>query len=239
MPVDRSCFGNARRFAGFQRGRNLVPIGRSLASGPAAIARTHAPTEAARLSRGYCCEWLQRIRADRRYLVNELEVVTENELEAVAAPALQAGEQRCCVVADASRVDTARALACAVGGSQADMGVTLSLLLSRKAIKVYLDSFAAHGSSFVLLTLSRSGWQHAIALKLDRSAAEGYANWGYSSALFDPNVGQGMYRNHEDLAGDLLRLIQSYGMTVCVRAHVVSYQALPVRESCLARVAVR
>ncbi len=239
MPVNRSCFGNARRFAGFQRARNLVPKGSSVAMGPDADARASAPTEAARISRGYCCEWLQRIKADRRYLVNELQVRAEKEPAAVAAPLMQAGEQRRSVLADAPCADVAGALDRAVGGSQADMGMTLSLLLSRKAIKAYLDSFAAQGSSFVLLTLSRCGWQHAIAVKLDRSAAGGYANWGYPGALFDPNIGQGMYRNHEDLASDLLRLIQSYGMTVCVRAHVVSYQALPARESCLARVAAR
>jgi hypothetical protein len=33
-----------------------------------------------------------------------------------------------------------------------------------------------------------------------------------------------MYSNHDDLAGDLLTIIQAYGMLSSIRAHVVARQ---------------
>ncbi|NJO13492.1 MAG: hypothetical protein HC872_08530 [Gammaproteobacteria bacterium] len=75
-----------------------------------------------------------------------------------------------------------------------------------------------------MLSLNRSGWSHAIAIKLNQPAALRGGAAGYTCAIFDPNVGQGVYSNHDDLAGDLLTLIQAYGMLSCIRAHVVAAQ---------------
>jgi hypothetical protein len=212
MPVGRSCFSGARRFAGFEQGRNLSPDGDAVDVCSQRAAPLRGRPDLAEMCWSYCCLWVQKVRADNGFLTHDLQ-----------ASALRAG-MRARMSARQPSSDAARALVLSLGGSQTDMGVTLALLLTKGAIKTCLDAYAAQGGSFLMLTLSRSGWSHVVAVKLNGSAGSQTPSWSYPCAIFDPNVGQAVYSNHESLAVDLLTLIQAYGMVSSVRAHVVAYR---------------
>lgn len=195
MAVGKSCFKSARTFAQFERIRNLGPESSSLVIdfNTGAVAKPKA--DLAALCWSYCCLWVQKARAEQRWAVSDL---------AAAAPA------------------PPKAMGLSLWERATDMGMTLVVLLSKAAIKTCLDAYAAQGGSFVMLSLNQSGWSHAIAIKLGQPAAEQSYGPGYTCAIFDPNVGQGVYSNHDDLAGDLLTIIQAYGMLSSIRAHVVA-----------------
>jgi hypothetical protein len=84
-----------------------------------------------------------------------------------------------------------------------------------------LDHFAATDSAnFLLLIFEKPSWAHAVAAKLNRSSTGGWLNWSYPCALFDPNIGQGMYNGHADLASDIRNLVEHYQATN-VRAYTI------------------
>lgn len=197
MAVGKSCFRSARTFAQFERIRNLGPESSSLIIDFNTGTVSRPKADLAALCWSYCCMWVQRTRSEQRFLVSDLGTTAPTVTRTGALP---------------------------VGAHATDMGMTLVVLLSKAAIKTCLDAYAAQGGSFVMLSLDRSGWSHAIAIKLNKSLDEASPRAGYTCAIFDPNVGQGVYSNHEDLAGDLLSLIQAYGMLSSIRAHVVAGQ---------------
>jgi hypothetical protein len=194
MVVGRSCFRGARTFAQFERIRNLGPEGSSRIIDFNAGSVSKSKADLTALCWSYCCLWVQKAGSEQRFLVSDL---------AAAAPT------------------PTKAMVLSLRERATDMGMTLVVLLSKAVIKTCLDAYVAQGGSFVLLSLHRSGWSHAIAIKLNPSAFEPNTRPGYTCAIFDPNVGQGVYSNHDDLAGDLLSLIQAYGMLSSIRAHVV------------------
>lgn len=197
MAVGRSCFRGARKFAQFQRIRNLGPESTSLIIDVDTGAVSKPKADLAALCRGYCWLWVQQARLNGS-CISDL---------ARATPA------------------PAKGMKLAYEATPMDMGMTLVVLLSKAAIKTCLDAYAAQGGSFVILTVTRAGWTHAIAIKLKRRSAGPDAVTANRCAIFDPNVGQGVYTDHDDLAGDLLSLIQAYGMLSSIRAHVVVHQS--------------
>jgi hypothetical protein len=203
MPVGRNCFSGARRFAKVEPPRSIVPDGGAVVIDAEAGVASDSQLDPAAASWTQCCLWVQRTRADKRFLISD-----------VNSPASAAKSA-------AAISDAAKALSLALGGSQRDMGATLVMLLSRSALMTSLNTYAAQGGRFVILTLQRSGWAHAIAVKLNRSATRLDPRAGYLCAIFDPTIGQAVYNDHDALAADLLTLLQSYGMVSSVSAQLV------------------
>src|SRR5262249_961878 len=102
-----------------------------------------------------------------------------------------------------------------------------------------LDGYARQGVNFVVIHQNGTynippahgdnAWAHVIALKLNQSYTGGYLNWSYPCAMFDPNIGQGMYNNHKDLAGDLCSLLYEYtrviGPYTVINTHLIRYDS--------------
>ena len=98
-----------------------------------------------------------------------------------------------------------------------------------------LDAYAKRQANFVYIlqegTLLSGGgtWAHAIAVKLNQSYTGGYLNLSYPCAMFDPNIGQGMYSNHTDLANDLCNVLYEYtqvkGNYIAIHSYLIRYDS--------------
>lgn len=211
MPLDQdTCFSRAKKFASFVQGNNLGPESGSVIIDLDRGTSTTVNPDPAGMCWAYCCMWVRMIKVDRGYMVGNLSTLEATLLQADYASRHPVS-------------DTSNALILALGGTQMDYHIVHALLNGSSSVKACLDRCAGHGNNFLMLTLFGANWAHEVALKLDRSTTGGWLNWSYPCAMFDPNVGQGMYNNHQDMAADLSALLGAYPITGGVRIQGVSF----------------
>ncbi|MDR8363586.1 MULTISPECIES: hypothetical protein [Pseudomonas] len=224
MPLDRTCFSHAKEFASFDQGiylgiGNDVVVLTMGSQGGIAHSETVTPVTEG-MCWAYCCQWVLNIKANKRYLVKTLDNVSASEL------------QRDMMSRHATS-DTSNALRLALGGLHSAYEDVPELLTSVDSISTCLNRYATGHANFLMLTLKGgTQWAHAVVLKLNQSSTGGYLNWSYPCAMFDPNIGQGMYNNHADMAADVLALNQAYSaafaqksVVTSVRAQLISYSS--------------
>jgi hypothetical protein len=211
MPVDQTtCFSRASKFASFVQGDNLGPASGSVVIDMTSGTTTSEAPVATGMCLAYCILWIQKIKVDRGYLVKDLPTLDATRL------------QRDYLTRHASSV-MSNTLLLNLFGTQNDHGTVAALLTGKDNIKTSLAAWAKSGANFVVLALFGLNWGHAVALKLNRSTTGGWLNWSYPCAMFDPNVGQGMYDGHDNLASDLAALIAAYGIITSIRVQTISY----------------
>jgi hypothetical protein len=224
MPLDRTCFSHAKEFANFDQGNYLgrgndVVVLTMGSQGGIAHSETVTPVSEG-MCWAYCCLWVRNIKANKRYLVKTLDNVSASTL------------QRDMMGRHATS-DTNNALLLALAGQQSIYEDVPGLLTSADSILTCLNGYATNHANFLMLTLKGGAqWAHAVVLKLNQSSTGGYLNWSYPCAMFDPNIGQGMYNNHTDMAADVLALNKAYSaafahqsVVTSVKAQLISYSS--------------
>ncbi|MBV4477572.1 hypothetical protein [Pseudomonas botevensis] len=223
MPLDKTCFSHAKDFSEFKQANYLGPGNGvtvlTIGSGGISHSATIEPVDEG-MCWAYCCLWVRNIKANKRYKVTTLDNISASEIQRD-------------MMSRHSRSDTSNALILALGGQQTAHEDVPGLLTSADTIAACLNSYAKAKANFLMLTLKGgTQWAHAVVVKLNRSSTGGYLNWSYPCAMFDPNIGQGMYNNHADMAADILALNQAYSIdfasqsvVTSVRAQLISYSS--------------
>lgn len=148
-----------------------------------------------------CCIWINEIKKNRKYMVDLKKQIIE-------ASKIQNGMKARFQYSDCDNDLILQGLGTIVRKD----GISYN---NPNVLKDALDNFAASDkANFLLIIISGSNhngpWAHAIVAKLNQSATGGWLNWSHPCAFFDPNVGQGMYNDHVDMAADIQKLIFDY-----------------------------
>jgi hypothetical protein len=200
MPADKSCFKNSSDFVAFDQSRYLGTSAISIDMSSFSVSPIHASPDG--ICFGYCCVWMKNVKRNKNYKAKDIEKET----------ALASGKQNWMSSAFAySGVSNALLLE-DIGnmvGESSDMIIN-NWTYVRDSLNYWAG--AKKKANFLLLVLRKYKWAHAIAVKLDRSYTGGWLNWSYPCAMFDPNIGHGMYNGHDNLATDLHNVFWGYGV---------------------------
>jgi hypothetical protein len=206
MPIDRSCFRNARKINEFSQSSTLDSraVALNIQTGQS---KTMSVSKDG-ICFGYCCVWMKRMKLDKHYMG-----------EGISKYVYTAGEKQnwMSVVFAKSGLGNALTLeGVGVVGSQIAFPTSNPLVIGQ-----YLEDARDRGGNFMLIVFGAQGWAHAVAVKLDQSSTGGLLNWSYPCAFFDPNIGHGMYNNHADMAADIKNVLAAYAATYAY-AHRIS-----------------
>lgn len=198
MPLKQTCFANAGKFASWTqapslRDRHTVLYfeGKNPIHGQTVTADPHGMCWA------YCCQWIEKIKLNKHYMVKELDSLKATQVQKDLGLRF-------------SQSNTSNALLLNLGCQQQDYG--WNDIFTSAHFEQRLNA-VAKPYNFIMITLEGLSWAHAIAAKLDRSLLGGWLNGSYPCAMFDPNIGQGMYKNNGDLAADMERICNEYRST--------------------------
>lgn len=150
---------------------------------------------------GICCTWMKKMSRDKSFMFEGTDLSEADFLQTDMNKRF-----------DTSKYDNALEL------------LGLGTIKNKGAISTYnpkviieaLDDYTKFdGANFALIVFGgvdaeNKPWAHAVVAKLDQSVTGGLLNWSYPCAFFDPNIGQGMYSNHSDMASDIQTVIGSY-----------------------------
>jgi hypothetical protein len=215
MQIDKTCFANAKVFSGFNQSVEMAAVkGDTILdfSNHTVTVTTVAPLEQGQCF-AYCCEWIRRIKADKRFVVDKLDTLAGIKSQSDYLGKFYTSGNK-------------NALILEVGGIQETYDNEISLVFpTEEDAASCLTKYKAAGANFVMVNFSGAGaatgqWGHAICFKVDQSTTGGWLNWSYPCALFDPNIGQGMYSNMTDLAKDLANIINAYSAIMGPVNHV-------------------
>jgi hypothetical protein len=168
----------------------------------------------------YSCQWILNIKANKKYMVKSLDTLASFRI------------QQEHVNRNAVNPDLANSFLLHLHGIQTRSRNDL-LHINPNTYLHTLDTYAQQQANFVVIDMvgtyntppahGDNAWAHVIALKLNQSSTGGYLNWSYPCAMFDPNIGQGMYNNHKDLADDLNALLYEYTQVFGPYTQIDSY----------------
>jgi hypothetical protein len=163
-----------------------------------------------------CCIWMKEIKKNRSYMADlEKDIITASKMQ-------EAYKSRCSY-SDCDNDLVLQGLGTVVKKNSIPYS-------NPNVLKDALDDFAASDkANFALIgmtgTNEKGDWAHIFVAKLNRSSTGGWLNWSFPCALFDPNVGQGMYNNHADMAADIQKLILDYNATG-VRGYTIQCESI-------------
>jgi hypothetical protein len=224
MPLDATCFTNAKAFSGFDqaevigalKGATLIDF-ESNSNGVA----IKSVTQAAPLSAGQCyaytVEWILKMKSNKKYMVKSLNTLGGIKVQQDMADKWATSGLGNSIVLN-------------LGKQSPRLANDLLLVANHKN---NLDDYRDRKANFVLIYVAgkynmppaqgNNSWAHVIALKLDQSYTGGWMNNTYPCAMFDCNVGQGMYNNHTEMANDLAVLLNEYTQTFGLITRIDSY----------------
>jgi hypothetical protein len=212
MGLDKkTCFSNAGDFSGFVQAEHLDALkGAEIIEFDEKSTAIKSVQQFVPITEGHCfayvCQWIKKIKSNKKYMVKSLDTLDSHDSQQAMAERFAASVLSNSLVLELEGIQTS----------------AMNDLISYDSINVTnkLDTYARRGDNFAIIhqsgvkTSDGAGWGHVIALKLDRSTTGGLLNWSYPCAMFDPNIGQGMYKNHTDLATDLKALLSEYTRVV-------------------------
>lgn len=165
---------------------------------------------------GLCCSWMKEIKQNRSYMLDKDNFSTR---------ILQASENQKGMSSrfDYSNCDNDLILQ-GIGQVTRKDGIPFN---NPKNMEQALDDFAASDkANFLVIILDKPNWAHAVVAKLNQSVTGGWLNFSYPCAFFDPNIGQGMYNNHSDLAADIQAIAFGHYNVTSVRGYTIKCSSM-------------